>query len=250
MALERFVTPERSAKIEPARLDAPTAEIADVIAELTAAAATLGRALHPRTAQPGGPRSLMNTYYSNLIEGHDTRPRDIERALAGELDQEEGRRNLQLEAAAHVRVQARIDRLAAEGALPPPASCDFLRWVHGAFYENAPEAMLTIKANGRQIRMTPGAWRSRPEEDVAVGRHQPSSSDRVEDFMRHFEERFRFDRMGRATRISEPRRWRISSRGSIRGRNTVHSGKRVDQRGGRPADRGLIDAAGAPRIAG
>jgi len=196
------MTLEAPSRIEPARLDAPTAEIADVIAELTAAAATLGRALHPRTAANLADLvRLMNTYYSNLIEGHDTRPRDIERALAGELDQEEGRRNLQLEAAAHVRVQAQIDRLAAEGALPPPASCDFLRWVHGAFYEDAPAAMLTIKAKDREIRMTPGAWRSRPEEDVAVGRHQPPSSDRVADFMHHFEERFRFDRMGRAAQI-------------------------------------------------
>src|SRR5665213_623213 len=176
-------------RIEPARLEDPPAAIADVVAELSARAAILGRALHPRTAANLADLvRIMNTYYSNLIEGHDTRPRDIERALAGELDQEEGRRNLQLEAAAHVRVQARIDRLAAEGALPPPASGDFLRWVHGAFYADAPEAMLTIKANDREIRMTPGAWRDRPEEDVAVGRHQPPSSDRVEGFMRHFEE--------------------------------------------------------------
>src|SRR5665213_2614852 len=189
-------------RIEPARLEDPPAAIADVVAELSARAAILGRALHPRTAANLADLvRIMNTYYSNLIEGHDTRPRDIERALAGELDQEEGRRNLQLEAAAHVRVQARIDRLAAEGALPPPASGDFLRWVHGAFYEDAPEAMLTIKANDREIRMTPGAWRDRPEEDVAVGRHQPPSSDRVEGFMRHFEERFAFDRMGKAAQI-------------------------------------------------
>ncbi|MFZ0836893.1 MAG: hypothetical protein WAM77_05530 [Xanthobacteraceae bacterium] len=46
----------------------------------------------------------MNTYYSNLIEGHSTRPKDIERALAGEFDGDEGRRNLQIEAAARVRV--------------------------------------------------------------------------------------------------------------------------------------------------
>jgi Fic family protein len=71
----------------------------------------------------------MNTYYSNLIEGHDTRPRDTERALAGEFDQDEGRRNLQREAAAHVRVQAEIDRRAEEGTLPPPASRAFLQWL-------------------------------------------------------------------------------------------------------------------------
>ena len=58
---------------------------------------------------------LMNTYYSNLIEGHDTRPSAIERALAGDLDDSEGRRNLQLEATAHVRVQAEVDRLVSKG---------------------------------------------------------------------------------------------------------------------------------------
>src|SRR6266581_3441845 len=97
-------------RIEPAHLDEPSTEIADVISELSAASATLGRSLHPRTAANLGDLvRIMNTYYSNLIEGHDTRPRDIERALAGELDRDEGRRNLQIEAAAHVRVQAEID---------------------------------------------------------------------------------------------------------------------------------------------
>jgi Fic family protein len=72
----------------------------------------------------------MNTYYSNLIEGHDTRPRDIERTLVGEFDGDLGRRNLQIEAAAHVRVQSELDRMAAEDRLPEPASPDFLRWLH------------------------------------------------------------------------------------------------------------------------
>ena len=53
-----------------------------------------------------------------------TRPKDIERALAGDIEPDGERRNLQLEAAAHVRVQAEVDRLAATGALPEPASRD------------------------------------------------------------------------------------------------------------------------------
>jgi Fic family protein len=57
----------------------------------------LGRSLHARTAANLADLvRIMNTYYSNLIEGHNTRPRDIERALAGEFDQDEDRRNLQL----------------------------------------------------------------------------------------------------------------------------------------------------------
>jgi Fic family protein len=143
----------------------------------------------------------MNTYYSNLIEGHDTRPRDIERALAGNLDQDEGRRNLQLEATAHVRVQAEIDRMAVEDVLPEPASPDFIRWLHREFYRNAPDEMLRIRGANAEFVMEPGAWRRRPEHDVAVGRHIPPSSDRVDNFMRYFETRYRFADMGKAARI-------------------------------------------------
>jgi Fic family protein len=189
-------------RIEPARLEEPTAAIADVIAELSAASATLGRALHPKTAANLADLvRLMNCYYSNLIEGHDTRPRDIERALAGDLDQDEGRRNLQIEAAAHVRVQATLDQMAADSALPQPASPDFLRWLHREFYDGASDAMLTIRGAGREFRMIPGEWRSQAEHDVAVGRHQPPASGRVAAFMDHFARRFDLDRMGRAGQI-------------------------------------------------
>ena len=143
----------------------------------------------------------MNCYYSNLIEGHDTRPRDIARALVGDLDEDEGRRNLQIEAAAHVRVQEKIDRLAADDRLPEPASRDFIRWLHAEFYRDAPEAMLSIKSARAEFRMAPGEWRSAPEHDVAVGRHIPPSSRAVEPFMAHFERRYRFEGAGPAARI-------------------------------------------------
>jgi len=143
----------------------------------------------------------MNTYYSNLIEGHDTRPRDIERALAGDFDENEGRRNLQIEAAAHVRLQAEVDHLASTGELPEPASRDFILWLHREFYKDAPEEMLRIKSDNVEFLMTPGEWRSQKEHDVSVGRHIPPSSERVADFMAYFESRFAFERMGQAARI-------------------------------------------------
>ena len=191
---------ESLARIEPVRLQEPTTDIADVIAELAASSATLGKALHSRTAANLADLvRVMNTYYSNLIEGHNTRPRDIERALAGELDKDEGRRNLQLEAAAHVRVQREVDRMGNDGTLPPPASREFILWLHREFYRDAPEAMLLIKTVRAELRMAPGEWRTRPEEDVEVGRHVPPSSARVAEFMRYFEERFQVQKMGRAT---------------------------------------------------
>ena len=193
---------EAPARIEPARLEETPEAIADAIAALSSASAALGARLHPATAANlSGLVRLMNCYYSNLIEGHDTRPRDIARALAGDLDEDEGRRNLQIEAAAHVRVQEKIDRLAAEDRLPEPASRDFIRWLHAEFYRDAPEAMLSIKSGHAEFRMAPGEWRAAPEHDVAVGRHVPPSSRSVEPFMAHFERRYRFEGTGPAARI-------------------------------------------------
>ena len=189
-------------RIEPARLERPPEAVADLIAELSAASAKLGRSLHARTsANLAQVVRVMNTYYSNLIEGHDTRPRDIERALAGQFDRDEGRRNLQLEAAAHIRVQAEVDRMGVSGLLSEPTSVDFIQWLHREFYRDAPEPMLQIQGQGRRFKLVPGEWRSRPEHDVAVGRHMPPSSGRVQEFMRYFADRYRLDGMGKAGRV-------------------------------------------------
>ncbi len=196
------MTIESVSRIEPARLEEAPEAIADAVAVLAARGAVLGAALHPTTAANlAGLVRIMNTYYSNLIEGHDTRPRDIERALAGELDRDGGRRDLQIEAAAHVRVQAEVDRLAAQDALPEPASSDFIRWLHREFYRDAPREMLRLRGCATELLMQPGEWRNRTEHDVAVGRHVPPSSTRVEDFMRHFTHRYRFAGLGQAARI-------------------------------------------------
>ena len=193
---------ETTDRIEPALLDGATAQIADVLADLTARASTLGAALHPRTAQQlAALVRVMNSYYSNLIEGHVTRPRDIERALSGDLDNDEAGRNLQIEAAAHVRVQAGIDRRWADGVLPDPVSTPFLKDLHAEFYQNATDAMLTIEGTHRRFIMEPGRFRDRPEHDVAVGRHIPPSSPCVAAFMDRFAERYAGPHLGMAGKI-------------------------------------------------
>lgn len=195
-------SPETPQRIEPARLEEPSEAISDAVAELAASAARLGAGLHPRTAANLADLvRVMNSYYSNLIEGHDTPPRDIERALAGEWDADGQRRNLQIEAAAHVRLQARVDALAAEGKPDEPAEPDFIRWLHREFYRDAPPEMLLVRGKARQLTMVPGEWRSGQDQDVTVGRHMPPSSDRVPDFMAYFAERYRFARLGKAGRI-------------------------------------------------
>src|SRR3954466_3340866 len=109
---------ESPSRIEPALLDRPPSAIADRAVELRALAEHLGARLHPQSAQSLADLvRVMNCYYSNLIEGHDTRPRDIERALFSELEAEPARRNLQLEARAHIQVQHAIDEQHARGEL-------------------------------------------------------------------------------------------------------------------------------------
>ena len=193
-------TPQR---IEPARLEEMPETISDAIAELVAASTRLAHALHPQTAASlSALVRIMNSYYSNLIEGHNTRPRDIERAVAGTLDRNPERRDLQIEAAAHVRVQAEIDRMAAGNRLPEPASVEFILWLHREFYRDMPARFLRVKNNGREFTMEPGAWRSHKDHEVVVGRHQPPASHQVGDFMAYFADRYRFDRLGKAARVA------------------------------------------------
>ena len=193
-------------QIEPCHLEQLPIALGDLVSELTATASQLGRSLHPKSAASLAQLvAVMNCYYSNLIEGHDTRPRDIERALADQLAPQGQRRDLQLEARAHIRVQRAIDAMYARDELGEPAARDFVRSIHRAFYEGAPASMLRIERRIEGIAatfdLTPGEFRSERKHDVVVGRHQPPTSLQVEAFMEYFEQRYRFAPLGRAARI-------------------------------------------------
>src|SRR5690348_17313312 len=86
------------------------AELTDLALDLVSRAAGFRRSLPEgvRTALADLVRA-MNCYYSNLIEGHDTHPVDIERALKDDYSRDPRKRDLQLEAKAHVAVQQWID---------------------------------------------------------------------------------------------------------------------------------------------
>src|SRR5277367_4011938 len=84
--------------------------LTDLAVDLAAKSASFRRSLPPgvSTALAGLVRS-MNCYYSNLIEGHDTHPIDIERALKNDYSADPKKRDFQLEAKAHIAVQRWID---------------------------------------------------------------------------------------------------------------------------------------------
>jgi Fic family protein len=194
---------ESPQRIEPTRLEVISERLADTLAELTRSSAALSQRLHPRTAASLAELlRLTNSYYSNLIEGNATRPRDIERALSEQLDDDRRTRDLQREAAAHVRVQREIDERHARGDLEEPATVEFIRWIHREFYSTASEAMLRIeRGDGSSFQMVPGEFRSDPLHDNVVGRHQPPSSQAVRRFMGYFEGQFRMSGVGPARQI-------------------------------------------------
>ena len=79
------------------------AELADLVVELVGQSAGFRRSLPDGVLT--GLATLVratNCYYSNLIEGHNTHPVDIERALEGDYSTEPEQRDLQLEAKAHI----------------------------------------------------------------------------------------------------------------------------------------------------
>lgn len=193
---------ETIARIEPCLPEAFSPKTLDLVASLVAAAKHLEERFHPRTgASLAGLVRIMNCYYSNLIEGHNTSPVEIESALQGQFAAASERRNLQFEARAHIRLQAEIDSRHARGELSEPASTDFLRWLHREFHKDAPEEMLVVQGSGRTLRIVPGQLRATPEEEVSVGRHLPPSSAAVPEFMEHFARRYRLEPMRQGGRI-------------------------------------------------
>jgi len=126
----------------------------------------------------------MNCYYSNLIEGHDTHPIDIERALKNDYSDNTEKRNLQLEARAHIAVQQWIDE---GGLLGRATTTEGICEIHKRFGELLPDDLLWIKDpadTGERIRLIPGELRKR---DVKVGQHIPISPSAQPRFLEKFE---------------------------------------------------------------
>ncbi|MDZ4696779.1 MAG: Fic family protein [Deltaproteobacteria bacterium] len=194
---------ESPSRIEPCGIEPVSSAVSNLVAELISESAALGNRLHPRSASSLSHLiGLMNCYYSNLMEGHHTRPKDIERALNNELDVDPRRRDLQIEARAHVRIQQAIEGAFFQGTLQDPTSPEFVKGTHRSFYEEVPASFLDVPRNdGSHIRMTPGAFRLLPAHDIQVGRHQPPSSEHVAAFMDYFHQRFAIGRLGKFEKI-------------------------------------------------
>ena len=158
--------------------------LTDMALDLAARSAGFRRSLPPGIhAALADLVRAMNCYYSNLIEGHDTHPVDIERALKNDYSADPGKRNLQREAKSHIVVQQWIDGGGLTGRAVTQGG---LKEIHRRFCEHLPEDLLWAEdpATTERIRVVPGELR---ERDVKVGRHVPVSSGAVPRFLTRFE---------------------------------------------------------------
>lgn len=159
----------------------PLEDMACVVLE--SAARLSAKVREPLRTQIAELTRWMHCYYSNLIEGQQTRVRDIEAALKRDFAAEPGKRNLQRLSLAHLEVQ----RWAAvqTGSLH---SVEFIRELHRRFYAALPDAMrVATTSSGAKAPLTPGALRDR---DVEVGTHVAPPHELVPAMLNHFKWRY------------------------------------------------------------
>lgn len=161
---------DKPAHMEPL-LPTVTAELEDMAREVVARSSALGGLLHPLSRQPViNLLRLINSYYSNLIEGHSTHPFDIERAMRQDYATDPARRDLQLESLAHIHCQRTIETWLQEEPTLNVAGVDFLCRVHRLFYDQLPDELRRVKddESGETIAVVGGELRRR---EIRVGRH-------------------------------------------------------------------------------
>ena len=126
---------------------------------------------------------VINSYYSNLIEGNATRPHEIRAAQLGDFSDDLEKRDLQQESAAHISVQQWISEQALD--LDTIFSTDFILEIHRRFYALIPENLWAIKDSEGHVvsNVKPGEWRT---SDVKVGRHVAPEPEALDDLMESF----------------------------------------------------------------
>ena len=135
--------------------------------------------------------AVINSYYSNLIEGNNTLPHEIRAAQAGKLSADQAKRDLQLESIAHIQVQAWLETEKPD--LQTLYTPDFIKAIHREFYKQIPESLHPIKNPENNVVniITPGNWR---EHDVIVGQHKAPRHNDVAALMKQFCDVYQPDR--------------------------------------------------------
>jgi len=156
------------ADMEPLLPGDKTGDLTARAVSLLSEAKNLARSLRPHTrSKVASLVRSMNGYYSNLIEGHRTKPHEIESALKKDFSDSKSVREKQLLHLAHLGALETLEAmdLPVRELLKPEVVC----LIHEEFCKRLPADMLVIQDTvGNTYDLVPGKLR---DYNVAVGRH-------------------------------------------------------------------------------
>lgn len=173
--------------MEPLLPTSGKAELADLSVKIFQKSGELKASLPSKAVRQEISRLVceMNSYYSNLIEGHKTLPRDIEKALQQDFSShDEDRKNQQL-SVAHIRTER---SMRAQLELHPETDVygsEFICRLHSDFYSSIPkEEWFTVSEDGKRFPLEPGKLR---DHNVVVGKHTPPDHASLEKFVHRYQ---------------------------------------------------------------
>lgn len=196
----KYIMYSRPHEMEPLLPNDRDGRLEALAVETVRRSAALGSVLHPitRVAVVELLRQ-MNSYYSNLIEGHNTHPLAIEKALRKDYSHEPAKRALQLESLAHIEVQKIIEQRLDNTPEINICSPDFLCWIHEEFYKRMPPEFCEVQdEKGNKRKFDPGKFR---DALVEVGAHIPPDNNSLPDFLKRFSDFYNPSRLREIDRI-------------------------------------------------
>lgn len=128
---------------------------------------------------------LTNSYYSNRIEGNDTHPIEVQKALWETENRKSDEDALRQQSVIHVHIQKKMQQHLEDKPLSYVTSFEFLSWLHRSFYEQLPDELCWVSNDktGEKEQIIPGEQRQRA---VQVGRHIPPDANHLSRFLDRF----------------------------------------------------------------
>ena len=173
--------------MEPLLPDGSSAHLADLTTAITLEAGRLsGTVIAQRTRESiEKVVQQMNSYYSNLIEGHKTNPREVEKALKRDFNHDPKRKALQQLGVAHIEAEEALKEFIRKTPEASVFSAGFLKMIHREFYSRLPKEMRVVKdSKEREYPLIPGEFRT---YNVDVQYHTPPDYPYIDRYMDRFE---------------------------------------------------------------
>lgn len=149
----------------------------DMAQEITAASAALeGRVAGETAAALGHHLRMINSYYSNLIEGHKTSIADIQMALGRNFHEDPEKKYAQELCAAHVEAEKKLMETVLSAQVVNICTPAFLAKIHASFYRFLPKEhrFTHTPAGFTGIPVMPGRLR---DVNVSVDDRHPHGPD-------------------------------------------------------------------------